>query len=180
MDFCLKKSFLSEHIVVKHLHTNIRVHPHEDNTAGEFARQLLAIGDGKYLIDTSLDIIQLPESIGTFVCNIEEMVFKVHPNLLSNFRNMAWISERCTLAPLNKSTHAINTALVAQLPDECIKYRSLDFVLDESQAVHFPTKLLNSLKISGFSSHLLPLTVFTPIIILQFLDPLRLLMVLGA
>ena len=41
-------------------------------------------------------------------------------DLLSNFRNMTWLSERCILAPLNESTHAINTALVAQLPGECV------------------------------------------------------------
>ena len=70
VDSCLKKSFLWEHVVVKHLDTNMRVHLHGDEAAGEFAGQLLAIGDGKYPIDTSPDIIQLPESIGTFVCNI--------------------------------------------------------------------------------------------------------------
>ena len=69
--------------------------------------------NSKYPIDTSPDIIQLPESIGTFVCNIDELVSKVYPDLLSNFRNMAWLSERCILAPLNESTRAINTALVA-------------------------------------------------------------------
>ena len=115
-----------------------RVHLHGDEAAGEFAGQLFAIRDGKYPIDTSPDVIQLPESVGTFVCNIEELVSKVYPDLLSNFTNMTWLSERCILAPLNESTHAINTALVAQLPGECIEYRSLDSVLDESQAVQFP------------------------------------------
>ena len=141
VDSCLKKSFLWEHVVVKHLDTNMRVHLHGDEAAGEFAGQLLAIGDGKYPIDTSPDIIQLPESIGTFVCNIEELVSKVYPDLLSNFRNMAWLSERCILAPLNESTRAINTALVAQLPGESVEYRSLDSVLDESQAVHFSYRI---------------------------------------
>ena len=98
VDSCLKKSFLWEHVVVKHLNTNMRVHLHGDEVAGEFAGQLLAIGDGKYPIDTSPDVIQLPESIGTFVCNIEELVSKVYPDLLSNFRNMTWLSERCILA----------------------------------------------------------------------------------
>ena len=171
VDSCLKKSFLWEHVVVKHLHTNMRVHLHGDEAAGEFAGQLLAIGDGKYPIDTSPDVIQLPESIGTFVCNIEELVSKVYPDLLSNFRNMTWLSERCILAPLNESTRAINTALVAQLPGECVEYRSLDSVLDESQAVHFPIEFLNSLEISGFPSHLLSLKVSAPIIILRSLDP---------
>ena len=171
VDSCLKKSFLWEHVAVKHLNTNMRVHLHGDEAAGEFAGQLLAIGDGKYPIDTSPDVIQLPESIGTFVCNIEELVSNVYPDLLSNFRNMTWLSERCILAPLNESTRAINTALVAQLPGECVEYRSLDSVLDESQAVHFPIEFLNSLEISGFPSHLLSLKVSAPIIILRSLDP---------
>ena len=84
-------------MVVKHLHTNMRVHLHRDEAAGEFAGQLLAIGDGKYPIDTSPDIIQLPEFIGTFVCSIEELVSKVYPDLILNFRNMHWLSELCIL-----------------------------------------------------------------------------------
>ena len=57
----------------------MRVHLHGDEAAGEFASQLLAIGDGKYPINTSPHIIQLPEIIGTFACNINELVSKVYP-----------------------------------------------------------------------------------------------------
>ena len=39
----------------------MRVHLQGDEAAGEFADQLLAIGDGEYRIDTQPDIIQLPE-----------------------------------------------------------------------------------------------------------------------
>ena len=173
VDSCLKKSFLWDHVIVKHLHTNMRVHLHRDEAAGEFAGQLLAIGDGKYPIDTSPDIIKLPENIGTFACSIDELVSKVYPDLLSNFRNMVWLSERCILAPLNETTRTINTALVAQLPGEPVEYRSLDFVLDESQAVHLPVEFLNSLEMSGFPSHLLSLKLAAPIIILRSLDPPR-------
>ena len=172
VDSCLKKSFLWDHVVVKHLHTNMRVQLHGDEAAGEFAGQLLAIGDGKYPIDTGPDIIQLPENIGTFACSIDKLVSKVYPDLLSNFRNiMAWLSERCILAPLNEITHTINATLVAQLPGESVEYRSLDSVLDESQAVHFPIEFLNSLEVSGFPSHVLSLKLSAPIIILRSLDP---------
>ena len=54
----------------------MRVHLHGDEAAGEFTGQLLAIGDGKYPIDTGPDIIQLPENIGTFACSIDELVSK--------------------------------------------------------------------------------------------------------
>ena len=122
VDFCFEKSFLWDHIVVKHLHTNMRVHLHGDEAAGEFAGQLLTIVDSRYPIDTSPDIVQLPENIGTFVHNVEELVSRVYPDSLSNFRNMAWLSGRCILASLNKTTHAINTALVAGEPDHWILY----------------------------------------------------------
>ena len=87
-------------MIVKHLRTSMRVHLHRDEATGEFTGQLLAIGDAKYPIDSSPDIIQLPENMGTFACSIDELVSKVYPDLLSNFRNMAWLSERCILAPL--------------------------------------------------------------------------------
>ena len=164
---------------MKHLHTNMRVHLQGDEAAGEFADQLLSIGDGKYPIDTSPDFIQLPENIGTFVCNIDQLVARVYPDLLSNFRNISWLSERCIFAPLNETTHAINGALVAQLPGDFVEYRSLDSVPDKSQAVHFPIEFLNSLEVSGFPSHFLSLKVAAPIIILRSLDPPRLQMVLG-
>ena len=89
MDTCLKKSFLWDHVIVKHLHTNMRVPLYGDEAAGEFASQLLAIGDGKYSVDTSPDIIQLPENIGSIASSIDELVSKVYSHLLSNFRNIA-------------------------------------------------------------------------------------------
>ena len=116
VDSFLKKSFLWDH-VVKHLHTNMRVHLQGDEAAGEFADQLLAIGDGKYPIHTNPDIIQL-ENI---VHDGDELVARVYPDLLSNFRNISWLSERCILAPLNETTCAINGKLVAQLPGDFVE-----------------------------------------------------------
>ena len=84
---------------------------------------------------------------------------------------MAWLSEWCILAPLNETTRTINATLVAQLLGESVEYRSLDSVLDESQAVHFPIEFLNSLEVSGFPSHVLSLKISAPIIILRSLDP---------
>ena len=119
IDSCVKKSFLWEHTVVKHLQTNMRVHRYGNEAAGQFADQLLAIGNGKFPIKTNPDVIQLPQNMGTFVFNTSELISRVHPDLLSNCRNMVWLLEHCILAPLNKTTHAINIALVAQLPGAC-------------------------------------------------------------
>ena len=91
----------------------MRVHFHEDEAAGEFAGQLLAIIDGKYPIDTNPDIIQLPENIGTCVCNIDELVSRVYPDLLSNFRNMPWQSKNKVI----KSVYASILFLFLQVSD---------------------------------------------------------------
>ena len=57
----------------------------------------------------------------------------------------------------------IPAALVAQLPGDCVEYRSLDCVPDESRAVHFPVGFLNSLKVLGLWLHLLSLKVSAPL-----------------
>ena len=51
VDSCLKKSVLCEHIIVQHLHTESP-------------------------INTSSDVIQLPESINTFVFNTNELIIR--------------------------------------------------------------------------------------------------------
>jgi len=51
VDACLKKSYLWDSVIVKHLHTNMRVCLCGDEAAGQFADQLLAIGDGKFPSD---------------------------------------------------------------------------------------------------------------------------------
>ena len=99
----------------------MRVHLCGDVAAGQFVEELLAIGDGKFPLP---DVVQLPDTMGTFVDSKEELVSRVYPDLLSNFRDLAWLSERCILAPLNNTTHSINMTLVEQLPGDCCDYRS--------------------------------------------------------
>ena len=154
VDACEMKSYLWDSFIVKHLYTNMRVHFCGDQAAGQFADQLLAIEDGKFPteIDTTY-VVQLPEAMGTFVCNTDELMSRIYPDLLSNFTDITWLSECCILAPLNKTTCAINKTLVEQLPGGCIQYKSLDSVPDESMAVEFPTEFLNSLKVSGLPLH---------------------------
>ena len=85
MDSCLKKSYLWDNVIVKHLCTNMRVYLCGDQAAGQIADQLLAIGNGMYSTDDDTpDVVQLPETMGTFVSNINELVSRVYPDLLSN------------------------------------------------------------------------------------------------
>ena len=51
-----------------------------------------------------------------------------------HYSEMSWLSERCILAPLNETIRSLNAKLVAQLPGECMNYRSIDTVPDETAA----------------------------------------------
>ena len=92
VDACVKKSHLWNSVVVKYLQTNMTVHLCGDQVAGQFADQLLAIGDGKFPTDDDIiDIIQLPETMGMFVNSIDELMSRIYPDLLSNFTNITWL-----------------------------------------------------------------------------------------
>jgi len=58
----------------------MRVHLCGDVAAGQFAEQLLAIGDGKFPIDIPPDVVQLPDTMGTYVDSMEQLVSRVYPN----------------------------------------------------------------------------------------------------
>jgi len=59
MDACVKKSYLWDSVIVKHLYTNMRVYLCGDQAAEQFADQLLAIGDGKFPTDgDTTDVLQ--------------------------------------------------------------------------------------------------------------------------
>jgi len=61
----------------------MRVYLCGDQAAGQFADQLLAIGDGKFPTDDgTTDVIQLPETMGTFVSNTDESVSRVYPQTM--------------------------------------------------------------------------------------------------
>jgi len=74
----VKKSYLWDNVVVKHLQTNMRVHLFGDQVAGQFADQLLAIGDNRFPNDdNSIDIVQLPETMGMFMSSIDELMSRL-------------------------------------------------------------------------------------------------------
>ena len=171
---CLKSSYLWRHVITLGLQTNMRVQLQGDVSAGQFAQQLLTIGNGKVPIDAISGLINIPDNFCNVVESIEVLKNSVFPNIQNHFSDHKWLCERAILAPKNNSVNAINLQIQQQLPGETKSYKSVDTVTDVNDVVQYPTEFLNSLEPPGMPSHNLVLKVGSPIILLRNLDAPRL------
>ncbi|CAF1454121.1 unnamed protein product [Rotaria sp. Silwood1] len=171
---CLKASYLWRHVHKLELKTNMRVHLQGDVAAGQFAQQLLNLGDGKIVADPTNGLITIPNNFCNIVDSIETLKTSVFPDIRRCFNDHKWLCERAILAPKNYSVNTINLQIQQQLPGVDISYKSIDTVVDIDQAVQYPTEFLNSLEPPGMPPHSLVLKVGSPIILLRNLDAPRL------
>ena len=167
---CLKSSPLWRHVKVLTLSTNMRVHLQGDVSAGQFAEQLLAIGNGKIPVDPANGLITIPGNFCNIVKSIEELKNSVFPNIQTHFKDHKWLCERAILAPKNVNVSAINLEIQQQLPGEATLYKSIDTVKDDDAAVQYPTEFLNSLEPSGMPTHNLRLKIGSSIMLLRNLE----------
>ena len=165
----LKSSVLWQHVEVLTLSTNMRVHLHGDEMAGDFSGVLLVIGNGALTVDDH-GLIPVRPDWATSVNNIEELYSKVFPNLSPNYTNFRWLCERAILAPRNDMVEITNNNLLSQLPGREKVYSSIDSVVNPQEAVNYPLEFLNSLQPSGVPPHQLKLKIGCPITLLRNLD----------
>jgi len=78
------------------------------------------------------------------------------------------------LAPKNNDVNKINNQIQLKLPGKVVKYKSIDTIIDEEQAVNYPIEFLNSLEPSGMPPHILTLKVGSPLMLIRNLDPPKL------
>jgi len=79
--------------------------------------------------------------------------------------------ERVILAPKNDCVHTLNLQIQNLLLTNCRTYKSVDIVMDPSQAVLYPVEFLSSLEPTGISAHNLELKIWVPVMLLRNLDP---------
>ena len=108
---CLKLSFLWQHVEMLTLSTNMRVHVHGDEKAGDFSRVLLDIGNGALPVNDH-GLIPVRPDWAIAVNNIEELYSKVYPNPSQNYTNFIWLCERAILAPRNYMVEITNNYLL--------------------------------------------------------------------
>ena len=115
MNACLKNSNLWAHVKILKLTTNMRVRLQNDDSAQTFSDQLLAIGNGKLPVDSISGRIQLPADFCNLVTSKNELIEKVFPNILKNYKNNKWLSERAILAPKNIDVQEINNIVLTMI-----------------------------------------------------------------
>ncbi|XP_052740613.1 uncharacterized protein LOC128198563 [Bicyclus anynana] len=171
---CLKSSVLWRYLQKLTLNINMRVHLQNDPAAHEFSKQLLEIGDGKIQIDRTNGLIAVPNNFCTIAQSIDELIECVFPNIVQNYRNHDWLTERAILAPKNIHVNAINFQIQAKLPGVVTKYKSIDSVMNQDEAMNYPIEFLNSLEPAGMPPHCLNLKVGSSIILLRNINPPKL------
>ena len=169
---CLKSSYLWKNIRQLSLSTNMRAYLTGNQNTANFSKALLLIGDGNVPGCSPEGDIIIP--VGSQVKSIKDLQNSIFPHLVQNYQDTKWLASRAILAPRNDAVDAINVDLLKALPGAIRSYLSVDTVLEESQAVHYPIEFLNSLELPGIPPHNLLLKIGAPIMLLRNLGPPKL------
>ncbi|CAB3233342.1 unnamed protein product [Arctia plantaginis] len=165
---CLKSSPLWKFVHTLKLSTNMRAHLGGGST--NFPSKLLLIGDGK--VPHFENKIEIDRDLGERVTSIEDLISKVYPDIVEiENKDYPWMCQRAILAARNSSVDEINELILTKLPGDEVTYTSIDNVMDQEDAVHYPQEFLNSLNPSGLPPHSLKLKIGAPIILLRNLKP---------
>ncbi|CAB3235853.1 unnamed protein product [Arctia plantaginis] len=165
---CLKSSPLWKFVHTLKLSTNMRAHLGGGST--NFPSKLLLIGDGK--VPHFENKIEIDRDLGERVTSIEDLISKVYPDIVEiENKDYPWMCQRAILAARNSSVDEINELILTKLPGDKVTYTSIDNVMDQEDAVHYPQEFLNSLNPSGLPPHSLKLKIGAPIILLRNLKP---------
>ncbi|KAL4135598.1 hypothetical protein QTP88_007196 [Uroleucon formosanum] len=174
LNACLKASPLWNNVKTLSLTTNMRVQLQNDQSAAQFSKQLLDLGNGKVPVDAISGLITLTNDFCRFVDTQLVLIENVFPNISENYKNYAWLSQRAILAAKNNDVHALNFTIQSKIAGDLVTYKSVDSITNPDDVVNYPTEFLNSLEIPGFPPHNLQLKVGTVIMILRNLNPPRL------
>ena len=147
------------------------VHLTGDASAGIFSEQIVILGDGKAPQHPNTGLVQFPRIFCNILCSVDELKANMFPDIHHNFRQHEWLCERAILAPKNDCVHTLNLQIQNLLLTNCRTYKSVDIVMDPSQAVLYPVEFLSSLEPTGISAHNLELKIWVPVMLLRNLDP---------
>lgn len=169
----LKRSVLWSQVHRLRLTVNMRAQLGGNSRAQEFSDVLLNIGEGTLPMDSGQ--VTLPETLCRVVPTMEEMIRLVYGDIRQiTLQENSWVCERAILTPKNDQAKAINDSILSQIEGNEVVYTSINTVVDQDDATHYPVEFLNSLSASGLPAHSITLKVGVPIMLLRNLTPPKL------
>ncbi|XP_074115105.1 uncharacterized protein LOC141537825 [Cotesia typhae] len=170
---CLKSSILWPSVKILSLSINMRVHLQLNSRAEEFSKILIDIGNGE--IPEEQGKINISSIHCNTVIDLISLTNKIYPDIdKARINYCAWLKERTILTPTNDQANCINNFLLEKLPIEQVTYNSIDKVMEEEDAVHYPEEFLHTLNPLGIPPHTLNLKIGAPLVLLRNLNPPRL------
>ncbi|CAG9840664.1 unnamed protein product [Diabrotica balteata] len=164
---CLKSSNLWRYVKKLQLTINMRVTLLNYTSTEDFSEQLLTIGNGQVPVDESSGLISFPNNFCNFVSLKDELINNVFPNIISNYKNNEWVSERAILAAKNKDVDGLNYIIQNKIIGTMHSFKSIDCVTNEDEATNYPIEFLNSLDVRDLPPHNLCLKVGSVVIMLR-------------
>ncbi|XP_022236959.1 uncharacterized protein LOC106477810 [Limulus polyphemus] len=152
----LKRSFMWSTIQHLSLTVNMRVRFGEEQGVEEFSEVLLKVGDGT--LENTDGLINIPPSLGTIVESQEQLIDSVFLGVheLLNLES-AWLCDCAILTPTNEQATEINKKVMSLFQSEERTYKSVNTVLNQDHAVHYPAEFLDSVTAPGLPAHELTL-----------------------
>ncbi|CAB3226278.1 unnamed protein product [Arctia plantaginis] len=145
INVCLESSNLWRYVKKLHLTTNMRVALLNDTSAEDFSEQLLTIGNGQVPVDESSGLISFPNNFCNFVSSKDELINNIFPDIISNYKNNEWLSERAILAAKNKDVDDLNYIIQDKIIGTMHSFKSIDCVTNEDEATNYPIEFFKLL-----------------------------------
>ncbi len=171
---CLKSSELWKEAVVMKLSKNMRL-KQNGKDAEEFAKKLLAIGEGREptYVDLGQYKIRIDDELLLENETLESLCDFVWEGLMQNYSRPEWLCSRAVLCPTNEAAEEVNSYMIKGFPGEGRDYKSSDKLTNESKHHQFPEEFLNTIRSSGLPPHTLSIKKHCPIMLIRNLDPIR-------
>jgi hypothetical protein len=183
----LPRSHLWQHVIILHLHINMRVMATNSEEQREFAKWVLNVGDGNLPTiaeeeGVDPDWIEIPSHMRLPAedCNLRGLIRIVYPNHRCHSKDAMYLMQRNILAPKNTDVDEVNNAILESLSEESHTYLSANSLTPIEEGVSvaagvsmdslYPVEFLNTLRFSGIANHELQLRVGVPILLLRNLN----------
>ena len=135
-----------------------------------------AVGEGVTSCDgTPHDASKLFRLRDDIVFKSQELsafVDEIYPDVATNYKDVAWLTQRAMLAPKNEDVDAINAEVLRRLPGEELTFLSADSTTDDTSGL-WSTDILNTFDPTGMPPHELKLKVGCIIMLLRNLHATR-------